>query len=60
METQAPAHPDRLHSIPDRPRLADRDGGAGGHSACALRVQHFCALVRLILNILLTCTFNHV
>nr|DAE53511.1 MAG TPA: hypothetical protein [Caudoviricetes sp.] len=53
-----------LHLIPDRPRRADRDGG--GHwtvevgSACMLRTQRFYALVRLILNILLTCTFNHV
>lgn len=28
--------------------------------ACMLRVQRFYVLVRLILNILLTCTFNHV
>nr|DAQ94853.1 MAG TPA: hypothetical protein [Caudoviricetes sp.] len=28
--------------------------------ACMLRVQRFYMLVRLILNILLTCTFNHV
>lgn len=50
-----------LHSIPDRPRRDDRDdSGVGMHSACMLRVQRFYMLVRLILNILLTCTFNHV
>ena len=49
-----------LHSIPGRPRRADRDGGAGMRSACMLRAQRFYMLVRLILNILLTCTFNRV
>nr|DAF75253.1 MAG TPA: hypothetical protein [Caudoviricetes sp.] len=37
--------------------------GAGlleGCSACMLHTQRFYMLVRLILNILLTCTFNHV
>lgn len=44
-----------------RPRGDDWDGGgAGMHSARMLRVQRFYMLVRLILNILLTCTFNHV
>ena len=30
------------------------------HNACMLHTQRFYVLVRLILNILLTCTFNHV
>lgn len=33
---------------------------AGMYDACMLRVQRSYMLVRLILNILLTCTFNHV
>lgn len=49
-----------LHKIPNRPRRADRTGGVGGCSACMLHTQRFYVLVRLILNILLTCTFNHV
>lgn len=50
-----------LHSIPDRPRLVDRDGaGAGEYKLKMLHTQRFCMLVRLILNILLTCTFNRV
>nr|DAL44177.1 MAG TPA_asm: hypothetical protein [Caudoviricetes sp.] len=53
---QPPARPGRLRSTGSTRIRA----GAGMHSACMLRVQRFYALVRLILNILLTCTFNHV
>ena len=35
-------------------------GGRGACNTCMLHTQHFYVLVRLILNILLTCTFNHV
>nr|DAF63356.1 MAG TPA: hypothetical protein [Siphoviridae sp. ctvI513] len=49
-----------LHSISDRPRRVDRDGGGVVYNTYLLHTQHFCMLVRLILNMLLTCTFNHV
>jgi hypothetical protein len=56
--TQGKVHtPGRWASCTGQIRTA---AGVGGRNACMLRVQRFYALVRLILNILLTCTFNHV
>lgn len=58
-----PAHFERLHgtgSRADRAGTIETAASAGACSACMLRMQRFYMLVRLILNMLLTCTFNHV
>lgn len=44
----------------DRAGTIGQGAGRGAYNTCMLHTQHFYVLVRLILNILLTCTFNHV
>lgn len=56
---------DTLHrsALDTRQAAPGRSGRCKGWRACnadLLHTQHFCVLVRLILNILLTCTFNRV